>query len=69
MSEPPMLEIRKDEATPSEGVVNLLPCRVQHTGSVGPSSAYWNPSIGESECDESMSVGYDHDSDLYPALR
>ncbi|UKZ82143.1 hypothetical protein TrVFT333_009927 [Trichoderma virens FT-333] len=49
MAQPPMLEIRKDEAAPSEGVVNLLPCRVQHTGSLGPSSAYWNPNTGEND--------------------
>ncbi|KAK0755733.1 hypothetical protein N5P37_011696 [Trichoderma harzianum] len=49
MSQPSMLEIRKDEITPSEGVVNLLPCRVQHTGPIGPSSAYWNPTIDEND--------------------
>ncbi|KAL7933554.1 ribonuclease H2 non-catalytic subunit domain-containing protein [Trichoderma chlorosporum] len=49
MSQPSMLEIRNDEAAPSEGVVNLLPCRVQHTGPVGPSSAYWSPSIDEND--------------------
>ncbi|KAL6793544.1 ribonuclease H2 non-catalytic subunit domain-containing protein [Trichoderma sp. SZMC 28013] len=49
MSQPSMLEIRKDEIASSEGVVNLLPCRVQHTGPVGPSSAYWNPSVDEND--------------------
>ncbi|KAL7951111.1 ribonuclease H2 non-catalytic subunit domain-containing protein [Trichoderma barbatum] len=49
MSQQPMLEIRKDEAAASEGVVNLLPCRIQHTGPVGPSSAYWNPSVDEND--------------------
>ncbi|EGR52101.1 uncharacterized protein TRIREDRAFT_55039 [Trichoderma reesei QM6a] len=43
MSEQPMLEIRTDEAAAGKGIVNLLPCRVQHTGPTGPSSAYWNP--------------------------
>ncbi|RFU73986.1 ribonuclease h2 subunit c [Trichoderma arundinaceum] len=49
MSQPSMLEIRKDEATASEGVVNLLPCRVHHTGPIEPASAYWNPTAGEEE--------------------
>jgi hypothetical protein len=49
MAQPPMLEIRKDEATTSQGTVNVLPCRVHHTGSIEPSSAYWNPSVDESE--------------------
>lgn len=49
MGQPPMLEIRKDEATTSQGIVNVLPCRVHHTGSIEPSSAYWNPTEDESE--------------------
>ncbi|KAH6607945.1 ribonuclease h2 subunit c [Trichoderma cornu-damae] len=49
MSQPSMLEIQKDEATKSKGVVNLLPCRVHHTGSIEPSSAYWSPVVGENE--------------------
>ncbi|KAM0255188.1 hypothetical protein ACHAQJ_006031 [Trichoderma viride] len=49
MTQPLMLEIRKDEATTSEGVVNLLPCRVHHTGPIEPSSAYWSPSVDENE--------------------
>ncbi|KAL7785214.1 ribonuclease H2 non-catalytic subunit domain-containing protein [Trichoderma ceciliae] len=44
MSQQPMLEIRKDEATTKQGIINLLPCRVHHTGPIEPSSAYWNPS-------------------------
>ncbi|KAH0496622.1 hypothetical protein TgHK011_003973 [Trichoderma gracile] len=47
MSEQPMLEIRTDEAATGKGIVNLLPCRVQHTGPTGPSSAYWSPSVDE----------------------
>ncbi|KAK1256481.1 hypothetical protein MKX07_008740 [Trichoderma sp. CBMAI-0711] len=47
MSGQPMLEIRTDEAAAGKGIVNLLPCRVQHTGPTGPSSAYWNPSVDE----------------------
>lgn len=49
MAQPLMLEIRKDEATASQGIVNVLPCRVHHTGSIEPSSGYWNPSVDESE--------------------
>ncbi|KAH8130213.1 hypothetical protein ACSS6W_005423 [Trichoderma asperelloides] len=49
MGQPPMLEIRKDEATTSQGIVNVLPCRVHHTGSIEPSSAYWNPTEDENE--------------------
>ncbi|KAL6884354.1 ribonuclease H2 non-catalytic subunit domain-containing protein, partial [Trichoderma longibrachiatum] len=47
MSEQPMLEIRTDTAGTGKCVVNLLPCRVQHTGPTGPSSAYWNPSVDD----------------------
>lgn len=69
MSQPLMLEIRKDEAATSEGVVNLLPCRIQHTGSIGPSSAYWTPSVDESEYNDSTSVDYNHGSNTFPCLK
>lgn len=63
MSEQPMLEIRTDEAAAGKGIVNLLPCRVQHTGPTGPSSAYWNPSVDESESHNSIRIGQDHDTE------
>lgn len=59
-----MLEIRTDEAATGKGIVNLLPCRVQHTGPTGPSSAYWNPSVDESEYDDAPSIGYCFESKL-----
>lgn len=54
-----MLEIRTDEAATGRGIVNLLPCRVQHTGPTGPSSAYWNPTVDESESGDPRSNIYE----------
>ncbi|OAA68326.1 ribonuclease h2, subunit c [Niveomyces insectorum RCEF 264] len=45
----PMLQITADKASgpPAQAKPHLLPCRIHHSGPVGPTEAFWEPKATE----------------------